>query len=122
MTAELHHLALGARDVDGLAAFYREVVGLPELKRREDEHGLFSMWLALGGAVLMIERTHAAPRPVAGVGAGVFLLALRATGEQRRALEQRLQAAGSALEERSRYTSYYRDPEGNRLALSDYPL
>ncbi|HHH11122.1 MAG TPA: hypothetical protein ENK23_03510, partial [Sorangium sp.] len=29
----LHHLALGARDVARMASFYREVLGLAELRR-----------------------------------------------------------------------------------------
>ena len=56
-----------------------------------------------------------------GVGAGLFLLALRATPSERRALEARLSAAGIAVESRTDFTSYFRDPEGNRFAISHYP-
>ena len=35
----LHHLALGAANVESLAPFYRDVVGLPETVRRHYEDG-----------------------------------------------------------------------------------
>jgi catechol 2,3-dioxygenase-like lactoylglutathione lyase family enzyme len=118
---KLHHVALGAQDVDALAAFYRDVLGLPELARHRDGVVLRSVWLDLGGAILMIERTHEPARRVEGVGAGPFLLALRCTVAERAALEARLAAAGSAIESRTAFSSYARDPEGNRIALSHHP-
>ena len=33
MERKLHHLALGARDIDRVAAFYRDLLGLREVKR-----------------------------------------------------------------------------------------
>lgn len=124
-TTGLHHLALGARDVERVAAFYRDVLGLPEVERHwTDEGALRSIWLRLGqGAVLMIEATEDAPRePRSGVVAGPFLLAFGVAEGERTAWEARLVAAGSAIEERTAATSYARDPEGNRIAVSCYPL
>ena len=122
----LHHVALGARDVDAVAAFWRDVVGLPELETHTEDGGgaTRSIWLDLGhGAILMIERTHRELDPLPGpvVGVGPFLIALRASPERRRALSARLAEAGYPLEDQTRYTSYHRDPEGNRLALSHFP-
>ncbi len=119
----LHHVALGARDVERVSAFYRDVLGLPERARHNDERGrLRSIWLALGeDALLMVERTDEAPRRVDGVGAGPFLLALSSTPAERLELEAALERAGAAVEERTAFTSYARDPEGNRVALSHYP-
>lgn len=118
----LHHVALGARDVERVAAFYREVLGLPERRRHDDEAGrLRSIWLALGDSLLMIERTDEAPRRVEGVGAGPFLLALACTPAERETLEAALEKAGAVIEARTAFTSYARDPEGNRVALSHYP-
>lgn len=119
----LHHVALGARDVERVAAFYRDVLGLPEVKRHFHANGsLRSIWLDLGGPVLMVEATEG-HRPVKeGVDAGWFLLALRTTAEQQTRLEQALQRAGAAVESRTEFTSYARDPEGNRVAISRYPL
>jgi catechol 2,3-dioxygenase-like lactoylglutathione lyase family enzyme len=119
----LHHLALGTRDVAGLARFYIDVLGLREVTRHLHADGsLRSVWLDLGGALLMIERTDEPPRTVAGVGAGPFLIAVAVSVEARPDFEARLEGAGSIIEFRSEFTSYARDPDGNRVALSAYPL
>lgn len=118
----LHHVALGARDVARVAAFYREVFALAEVARHLDDEGaLRSIWLELGGALLMVERTREPGREVEGVGSGPFLLAFAIRPEERVALEARLAAAGAPVESRTGYTSYARDPEGNRVAVSHYP-
>jgi glyoxylase I family protein len=123
VNCRLHHLALGARDVERVAAFYRDVLGLNEIARYHRGDGtLRSIWLDLGGATLMIEATAEAPRRVEGVGAGPFLLALRVPASHRIELERALEAAGSAIESRTDYTSYARDPEGNRVAISSHPV
>jgi catechol 2,3-dioxygenase-like lactoylglutathione lyase family enzyme len=119
----LHHLALGARDVELVAAFYRDVLGLPELARNREVDGrVRSVWLGIDGAVLMVERVRDLPGPGRQLDCGLFLLALEAAGERRASLEQALAGAGVAIEARTARTAYFRDPEGNRVALSDYPL
>ena len=119
----LHHLALGTQDVARLARFYRDVLELPELTRHLHTDGtLRSVWLDLGGPVLMLEATQEAPRVVIGVGSGPFLIALSVAPALRPAFEARLQAAGSEIESRTEWTSYARDPDGNRIALSSYTL
>lgn len=118
----LHHVALGTRNVEALASFYRELLGLSELQRHQDEQGaLRSIWLDLGGTLLMIERTREEPRHVPGVGSGPFLLAFRVTPAGRSQLERELEARGHAIEARTAFSSYSRDPDGNRFALSHYP-
>jgi catechol 2,3-dioxygenase-like lactoylglutathione lyase family enzyme len=119
----LHHLALGTQRVEVLACFYREVLELPELTRHLLADGsLRAVWLSLGGAVLMIELSLEPPRRVEGVGAGPFLIALAASrGEQTR-FEQKLADADSLVESRTDWTIYARDPDGNRIALSAYPI
>jgi glyoxylase I family protein len=120
--ARLHHVALGARDLESVAAFYRDLLGLREMGRHhEPGGGLRSVWLDLGGPVLMIERTGEPPRQVPGVGAGLFLLALADRPPGRSALERSLAMAGFPVELRTEHTIYFRDPEGNRVAVSDYP-
>jgi len=119
----LHHLALGTRDVARLAHFYIDVLELPEVTRHLHADGsLRSVWLDLGGALLMIESTNEPPRMVVGIGSGPFLIAVTVTAEQRGAFEGRLALAGSVVESRSEFTSYLRDPDGNRIAISAYPL
>jgi glyoxylase I family protein len=119
----VHHLALGTRDVEGLARFYRDALGLTEVSRHLGATGeLRSIWLDLGGPLLMIEATLASDRArVEGTGTGLFLLAVRVSVSERAPLEQKLEALGTPIESRTRYTSYARDPDGNRIAISHYP-
>ena len=73
----VHHLALRSPDPESLAAYYRRVLDLPELRRGSDRAGLYSVWLDLGGATLMIERGASPPAsPAADAGwDGMFLVA-----------------------------------------------
>ena len=119
---KLHHLALGARDVEVVARWYGEVFGLPEVSRHHYDDGtLRSVWLQADELVLMVEHTDESRR-VDGVGAGPFLLAFQVDATERRALEQRLESSGNAIEARTEHSSYGRDPEGNRVAISSYPM
>jgi catechol 2,3-dioxygenase-like lactoylglutathione lyase family enzyme len=119
----LHHLALGTRKVAELAAFYRDVLELRELTRHLNPDGsLRSVWLDLDGALLMIEQSDEPPRQVVGIGAGLFLIALRASRAEQARYEAKLAQHGLPVESRSDWTIYARDPDGNRIALSAYPL
>jgi len=118
----LHHLALGARDVASLAEFYRRAFELREHARHHHSDGsLRSVWLDLEGSLLMIEASDAEPRPVDGIGMGLFLVAFRVAVEERERVEARLVELGGVLETQGHFTSYARDPEGNRVAISHYP-
>jgi catechol 2,3-dioxygenase-like lactoylglutathione lyase family enzyme len=112
--------------VAALARFYAQLLGIGELRRNLDELGqLRSIWLDLSGTLLMIERVSPqaeARGPVSGVGFGAFLLAFRAAAGERVELEARAAALGAPVESRSAYTSYLRDPDGNRIAISDYEV
>ena len=120
--AAIHHIAIGARDVEAVAGLYREVFEATECARHEYDDGtLRSIWLEAGGATLMIERTERFEERVEGVGAGLFLVAFEVEAQERARLEERLEAAGSTIEERTRFSSYARDPEGNRVAVSHHP-
>jgi glyoxylase I family protein len=120
--SRLHHVAVGSSDVARLAAFYCDVVGLPELARHHDPGGaLRSVWLDLGGAILMLECSAELPRRVEGIGAGPFLLAFRVSPAERQRLELALAARGLPIEGRTAFTSYARDPDGNRIGISHYP-
>ena len=119
----LHHLALGTAQVAQLASFYRDVLELREVTRHHHADGsLRAVWLDLQGVLLMIELSSEPPRRVNGVGAGLFLIAIAVSREEQSRLETRLIAAGSVIESRTEWTSYARDPDGNRIALSAYPV
>jgi hypothetical protein len=109
-----------------LARFYCRLLGSGEQCRHSDDRGeLRSIWLDLCGTLLMIERADAgadARGPVRGVGLGAFLLAFKAPAGERGAFEARAAELGAIVESRSAYTSYLRDPDGNRIAISEYEV
>lgn len=112
----IHHLALRVKDVERARAFYSGLLGLRELRRFEEETGaLLSVWLAAGPTVLMLERHLKGPGPEAGSG-HVLALAVDSLHEW----EERLRAARVAVEDRTAYTLYLRDPDGHRVGLSVY--
>jgi glyoxylase I family protein len=118
----VHHVAIKARDVERVAAFYREVLGLLEEKRHNDDTGrLRSIWLRAGSSIVMVERAmqHARIPSTEGFFAeppGLHLLAFTIDAKDRAALAARLPVVHS-----TDYTLYVLDPEGNRVGLSSYP-
>jgi catechol 2,3-dioxygenase-like lactoylglutathione lyase family enzyme len=129
----VHHLAIQVHDLPRCERFYREVLGLPLLRRWPREGGGDrAVWLGLGdGAFLALERLEpgpgatpdATPRPPPWRDGrpGYHLLALAIGVGERTAWEARLAAAGVPVVHRTRWTSYVLDPEGNRLGLSHHP-
>lgn len=117
----IHHVAVHARaaGVEAVAAFYRDVVGLPELVRHPaDGGGLRSVWLCLarsgdpGAGFLAVE---------AGDDFGPAMIALRIDAADRAGLLADLKRAGVAVEKQSRWTVYVSDPAGNHVAFSHHP-
>lgn len=120
----IHHVAILVDDLDAAERFYASVLGLPVEKRWPDAAtgGTRSVWLALGaGALLMLERASPGDKRRGAMGGGWHLLALTIKPEDRKTVESALLAAGVAVDSRSDYTLYARDPEGNRIAFSHYP-
>ena len=118
----IHHIALGAFDVPLMAQFYRDRFHLEEVNQHHDEEGsLRSIWLAAGGTVLMIEKIHTPPNHAPFMSAGPFLLAFQTTEEGKERARSDLRAQGIEIESETDWTTYFRDPEGNRVALSHYP-
>lgn len=117
MTARaVHHLAFRTHDLDGLAAFYRDVVGLAP---REGGTPGRSVWFELGEGIVMIERAEPGEP---GVAQGTLeLVGFTVRPEEMPATRARLETQGIALEGATRFSLYFRDPEGRRLAFSHYP-
>lgn len=119
----LHHLALGAIDVDLISNFYSIAFSLQERSRQTDEDGLRSVWLELDPGVLMVER-------VSGLAQiwdkqmrqGIFLLAFEVSELERQAIEKRVVDEGGTVESRTEFSTYFRDPEHNRIAISSHCL
>lgn len=120
----LHHVALRCCDLAACERFYREALGLPLLRRWPAEGGGDrSVWLSAGEGFLALER---ADRPVEegpfeDAPAGWQVVALAIPRGEREAWEARLARAGVRLARRTPFSIFFRDPEGNRVALSHWP-
>ena len=122
----LHHVALRCADLGACEAFYREVLGLPVLRRWPgDGGGDRSVWLSAGPGFLALERADAPGDATAErfeeAPAGWQVVALSIARGEREGWEARLAAAGIAVARRTQFSLFLRDPEGNRVALSHWP-
>jgi catechol 2,3-dioxygenase-like lactoylglutathione lyase family enzyme len=111
----VHHIALRTRDLERLERFYAGLLGL-EVTRRDGER---SVWLDAGGTILMLERADE-DEPTAAVGTKETL-AFAVDPRARRAQKARLRDAGVTVEGETAFTTYFRDPDGRRIAVSHYP-
>lgn len=112
----LHHLAFRTHDVERLATFYRDIVGLAP--RPGGTEGR-SVWFALGEGIVMIERAEAGETLIASTS--MDLVAFRVTADERRSAHNTLAAAKIVVEGETTFTTYFRDPDGRRVAFSHYP-
>lgn len=111
----IHHLAFRTGDLARLEGFYVEALGLAVIRRNETR----SVWLDAGGTLVMLEQRDEDEAPVAP---SQELVAFAVAPDTRAIVEGRLAAAGLALEARTEFTLYVRDPDGRRIGLSSYPV
>lgn len=119
-TLGIHHVAIQVHDVEKVAAFYRDVLELPERARHFREDGsLRSIWIEASsdGSFLAIEELRPGTRGTLGHS----LVALRIPRSDRAAWLSHLSKHGVAIEKQSRWTVYIKDPEGNVIGLSHHP-
>jgi catechol 2,3-dioxygenase-like lactoylglutathione lyase family enzyme len=124
MVLGFHHLAIQCADLPRSERFYGDLLGLPVLRRWPGADGQDrSVWLAVGDGFLALERAVEPPAeaPWRSPVAGLHLLALRIGASERAGWEAKLAAAGVEVVERTGWTLYLRDPEGNRIGLSHHP-
>jgi len=105
---QIHHLAIVTRNPERLAAFYAELLGVGPTRRLPEAGEVRAIWFDLEGAILMIERGESA--------AGGHVLVFRAAPGSYAAWSAKL-----ASTERTEFTVYGRDPDGNRVGVSSYP-
>jgi glyoxylase I family protein len=120
-----HHLAIQVRNIERVTAFYREVLGFPELARHHLPDGsLRSVWVGVpGGGFLALEAVTGEPEPgpFQSDRPGLLLVAFRIPRAERARTMEAFARAGVPLERETKWTVYVRDPEGNRVALSHHP-
>jgi catechol 2,3-dioxygenase-like lactoylglutathione lyase family enzyme len=123
----VHHLALGVHDLERQTDFYSRVVGLKIVQwHHDDSGGRRSAWLALGDEAFLALEKVGRPPPHPGDSwhddaPGYFLLALQIGASERESFKSRLREHGVPIHHESAWTLYFRDPEGNRVALSHHP-
>src|SRR3977135_3911925 len=115
--ARIHHLALRVGDPERSLRFYGGVLGLDEARRFDEGGRVRSIWMAVGDAVLMLEREIKG----AGAGAGSGHVLVFAVADLA-AWESRLAAAGVTILDRTAATLYLRDPDGTRSRARRVPL
>ena len=104
----IHHVALRTGDVARLERFYAGQLGLQVL-RRDDARGV--VWLDAGGTVIMLEPAGSGEP---GVPPGTMELVAFAV-DDKEAWRAKL-----TVEAETAHTLYFRDPDGRRVAVSDY--
>lgn len=113
--SRIHHVAIRVADPVASLAFYSGVLGLPEVRRFQEDGRVRSIWVRAGDAVLMLEREIKGSGPGAGSG---HVLVLEVDDVEEWAA--RLERAGRPLIERTAATVYVADPDGHRVGLSAY--
>jgi len=130
-----HHLAIQVQDLPRAERFYIDVLGLTVLRRwpwspeemQSGKIGERSLWISVGASsgdeFIALEACDAEPipAPFRDPHGGLHLLALRITADTRARWETHLETRGVEIVNRTRWTLYVRDPEGNRIGLSHYP-
>ncbi len=98
--------------------FYRRALGLRELRR--PARSARSVWLAAGGAIVMIERSERG-EPAIPKGSRE-LVAFGVSETEHRRLRARLERLGVPFDGETSFTSYFRDPDGRRVGISHFPV
>ena len=120
----LHHLAIKAWDVEVLAKFYQEVLGLEFERKFDDAYGLRSVWLRFGDSRLMIERSEeggVTNRFFDADPTGLHMLVFAIDAADRQGWREKLEARDCHAVSETEHTLYFQDPESNRFGLSSWP-
>ncbi|WP_367897823.1 VOC family protein [Leptospira sp. WS58.C1] len=108
----IHHIAISTQNPETLKNFYISIPGLSfEKDHFYRDGGLRSSWFLAGTIRIMIEKEEISKAPHA--------LIFSATKKEERDLIDSL--FGNSFIEKTDFTKYLKDPDGNRLGFSSYP-
>ena len=119
---ELGHLVLYVRDVERSAAFYRDILGWPEILHTKHAVAAFSGGRTHHELLLIEVGPDATPIP-AGRRIGMYHFGLKVgdTDDELRAALERVRASGATIVGASDHTVthslYLQDPDGNEIEL-----
>ncbi|MDF3819616.1 VOC family protein [Leptospira sp. 96542] len=107
----IHHIAIGSPSPKDLAKFYESIPGLRKIQEHRTETGdLRSVWFESGKSILMLE-----------LGKSQGPKALIFDWNLNEKQEWAVFFANIPIFERTKFTIYFLDPEGNKLGVSHYP-
>ncbi len=142
---QLHHIAIKTFHLETLGSFYQGLLGqAPQKTYFYDNGRQRSLWFDLNGVVLMLEDINQESKDTrndAGssiqktesgfssifkeqsrsIPPGFYMIALGVNSDEWRVWIDRLKAKEITIHERSKFSVYFNDSDGNRLALSSYP-
>ena len=123
MSLSIHHIAVVVSDLARAERFYVDVLDGTTGRRWDDERGRpRSVWVTLGsGVFLALELATSAAPTRSDEAPGFHCVSLGIEPGAREAWRARLREHGVAVERESAFTLYFRDPDGNLLALSHWP-
>ncbi|TGM89883.1 VOC family protein [Leptospira licerasiae] len=108
----IHHIAISTRDPETLKKFYMLIPGLSLEKDHFYQDGkLRSSWFLAGTTRIMIEKEDEPKAPHA-------LIFSAQKKEERDKIDSLFE---NSFTEKTNYTKYFTDPDGNRVGFSSYP-
>lgn len=121
----IHHVAIQVHDLGPIVRFYETVLRLSRYTERLNDDGtLRSVWLAIGPARLVLEQVAGDVHEDAEFRTdtpGLHVLALQIDVADREGWRTHLKKQGVRIVQETAYSLFFRDPEGNRLAVTHYP-
>ncbi|TGL59046.1 VOC family protein [Leptospira sarikeiensis] len=108
----IHHIAIATEDPKTLKEFYMQIPGLDFEKDHVLPDGnLRSSWFLAGSTRIMIEKENVPKAPHA-------LIFSANTKEEKERLDSLF---GNSYVQKTEYSRYFLDPDGNRLGFSSFP-
>ena len=116
----VHHIAIQVADLAAMSAFYRDLLGLTETKAARD--GV--TWFTAGEIILMLEPVNGAIRDevFASSTPGLHVVSFGIDVATRDAWKEKFATRPILLERETPYSLFIRDPEGNRIGLTHFPV